>query len=55
MKLLIGNDIRINENIVKTSYATQLQEPKFGYRYVNWFVRENEEIECRGELCNYQR
>lgn len=54
MKLLMGNDIRINENIVKTKYATRLQEPKIGYRYVNWFVRGNREIECRGELCNCQ-
>jgi len=54
-KLIIGNDVRVNKNIVQTKYITVLQNPKYGYRYVNYFVRGNEKIECILELCKYKK
>ena len=52
MKLYyIGNDIRVNKYIVQTKYAIQVHPPKFGYSYVNFFVRGNEEKWCELQMC----
>ena len=49
----IGNDVRINEYIVQTKFIIQVQAPKFGYRYVNFFVKGNEEKFCEVEMCEF--
>ena len=53
MKLwYLGNDVRINENFVQTKFAIEARPPRIAYRYVNQFVRGNEEIWCDGEMCH---
>lgn len=52
MKLwYLGNDVRINENFVQTKFAIEARPPRIAYRYVNQFVRGNEEVWCDGEMC----
>lgn len=53
MKLwYLGNDVRVNENYVQTKFAIEARPPRIAYKYVNQFVRGNEEIWCVGEMCH---
>ena len=52
MKLwYLGNDVRINKNYVQNKFAIEARPPRIAYKYVNQFVRGNEEIWCDGEIC----